>query len=441
MSAAAVDPAYRQAPDSRALAHIPGCDGWPVLGETVAVVRDLHAVAARHVRDYGPVSRIRLLGQGGLMVTGADLYQRIFQDTEQGFPAEKGYDKQLGASYPRGLLLMDSDEHRANRRLMQGAFKVAALQRYLEMMQPLIAVHVLDWGRAGEIVFYPRIKQLLLEIAARCFLGIVDLGSDGERINRLSLDPSAGMISLLRAELPSGAYGRAKRARRRLEAWFETMIAARRAGGDGDDVLSHMSRDTDEHGQPYAVKTIVDHMIFLLFAAHDTSTSALSHLAMYLGRDAALQGRLRTHLDSFGPGPLAHADLARMDLAEHCFHEAMRLHPPVPMMMRRTIRATELGGHAVPAHTVLHLPTRINHRDPAWWSDPERFDPDRFAPPRSEQRRHPMSFHPFGSGAHKCIGMHFADMTVKAFLHRFVTSYGFATPEGYAPRLEWVPLP
>ena len=55
MSAAAVDPAYRQAPDSRALAHIPGCDGWPVLGETVAVVRDLHAVAARHVRDYGPV--------------------------------------------------------------------------------------------------------------------------------------------------------------------------------------------------------------------------------------------------------------------------------------------------------------------------------------------------------------------------------------------------
>lgn len=128
MSAGAVDPSYRQAPDSRALAQIPGCDGWPVLGETAAVVRDLHAVAARHVRDYGPVSRIRLLGQGRLMVTGADLYQRIFQDAEQLFSAEKGYDKQLGAFYPRGLPLMDFDEHRANRRLMQGAFKVAALQ-------------------------------------------------------------------------------------------------------------------------------------------------------------------------------------------------------------------------------------------------------------------------------------------------------------------------
>lgn len=441
MSTGAVDSAYRQAPDSRALAHIPGCDGWPVLGETVAVVRDLHAVAARHVRDYGPVSRIRLLGQGGLMVTGADLYQRIFQDADQLFSAEKGYDKQLGAFYPRGLLLMDFDEHRANRRLMQGAFKVAALQRYLEMMQPVIASQVATWGRAGEIVFYPRIKQLLLEIAARCFLGIADLGREGEVINQLFLELNAGMISLLRAELPIGAYGRAMRARRRLEAWFETMVVERRAGGGGDDVLSHMSRETDEQGQPYGVKTIVDHLIFLLFAAHDTSTSALSHLAMYLGRDAALQARLRAHLAGFGPGPLVHADLARMDLAEHCFHEAMRLHPPVPMMMRRTIRATELGGYAVPAHTVLHLPTMINQRDPAWWSEPDRFDPDRFAPPRSEQRRHPMCFHPFGSGAHKCIGMHFADMTVKAFLHHFVLAHAFATPAGHAPRLEWVPLP
>lgn len=52
-----------------------------------------------------------------------------------------------------------------------------------------------------------------------------------------------------------------------------------------------------------------------------------------------------------------------------------------------------------------------------------------------------MAFHPFGGGAHKCIGMHFAEMLVKVFLHRFVQTYSFRTPAGYAPRLEWVPLP
>lgn len=441
MNRTEVDPSYRHAREARALAHIPGDDGLPVLGRTIEVVRDLLAVSQQHVRDYGPVSRIRLLGQGGLLVTGADLYQRIFQDAEQNFSAEKGYDKQLGAFYPRGLVLMDFDEHRANRRLMQGAFKVAALQRYLQMMQPLIAKHVKAWAEQPHFVFYPRIKQLLLEIGARCFLGIADMGQEAARVNRLFLDLNGGLISLLRLELPFGAYARARRARRQLEQWFEAMIAERRGRDDGEDVLSHMCRETDEQGQPYPVKAIVDHVIFLLFAAHDTSTSALSHLAMYLGRDAALQQRLREHLAIFGAGPLVHADIGRMDFAEQCFHESMRLHPPVPMMMRRTIRDIEIDGMRVPAHTVLHMPTMINQRDPRWWTDPERFDPDRLAPPRSEQRRHPMCFHPFGSGAHKCIGMHFADLVVKAFLHQFVQSYRFAAPAGYAPRLDWVPLP
>jgi len=438
---ALADSAYRTAADAVELSHIPGRDGWPLVGRTLEVLQDLHAVAAASVKTWGHVSRLRLLGQGGLMVTGADNYQRIFQDPEQLFSAEKGYERQFGTFYPRGLLLMDFDEHRANRRLMQGAFKLAALQRYLAMMQPTIASHVQRWGERQGLVFYPEIKQLLLEVGAQCFLGIEDFGREAAMIHELFLDLNAGMVSLVRAELPFGAFGRAMRARRELERWCERMIAERRSNGGGDDVLSHLCRETDEQGQLYDVKAIVDHVIFLLFAAHDTTTSALTHLVMYLGQDQALQGRLREHLAQAGPGPLAHADLAGLDFAEHCFHEALRLHPPVPMAVRRTTRACEIGGHRVPAHTVLYLPMMINQRDPQWWTDPARFDPDRFAPPRSEHRRHPMAFHPFGSGAHKCIGLHFAEMLAKAFLHPFLQRYAFATPPGYAPRLEWVPLP
>jgi cytochrome P450 len=437
-----VDLSYREAPDATDLAHIPGEDGLPFVGETLAVLRDLHGVAARHVRDYGPVSRIRLAGQGGLLVTGADHFQRIFLDLEAGFSAEKGYDRQLGTFYPRGLLLMDFDEHRVNRRMMQGAFKVPALQRYVEMMQPIMERHLQTWGRDGIVVFYPRIKQLLLEIGARCFLGIEDFEREAVTINDLFLDLNAGLVSVVHAELPFSRFARAMRARRKLEQWCGRMIAERRSrGAPGDDVLSRLCREQDEQGRPYDVRTIVDHTLFLLFAAHDTSTSALSHLAMYVGRDPALRLRLREHLAAFGSGPLAHADLGRMEFAQSCMYEAIRLHPPVPMGMRRTIRATELGGFQVPAHTLLYLPMMINQRDPQWWTDPDAFDPDRFAPPRSEQRRHVACFHPFGSGAHKCIGMFFAESLVKCFLWSFLRHYEFTAPTGYAPRLEWVPLP
>ena len=433
---------YRLAPDARDLGHIPGDDGLPVIGETLAVLHDLHAVAVRHVRDYGPVSRIRLARQGGLLVTGADLFERIFNDPEDCFSAEKGYDRQLGTFFPRGLLLMDFEEHRANRRMMQGAFKLSALQRYVEMMQPIIERHVEDWGRRGQIVFYPAIKRLLLEIGALCFLGIEDFEREAAKINDLFLDLNDGLVSVLRVELPFGAFGRAMRARRELERWCRQMIdERRRLDAPGGDVLSQLCRGTDDQGVPHDVQAIVDHTLFLLFAAHDTSTSALSHLAMYLGRDTALQSRLREHFAPFGPGALAHADLVRMDFAQQCFFEAIRLHPPVPMGMRRTIRDTELGGHRVPAHTVLHLPMMINQRDPRWWTDPEAFDPGRFAAPRQEQRRHAACFHPFGSGAHKCIGMIFAELLVKTVLWHLVRRHEFVVPAGYAPRLQWVPLP
>jgi len=437
----ASDSRYRVEPDASDLAHIPGRPGWPLIGRTPEVIRDLHAVAAGNVRDHGPVSRLCLLGQQGLMVTGADHYQRIFQDPQQEFSAFKGYERQFGTFYPRGLLLMDFDEHRANRRLMQGAFKLAALQRYLEMMQPTIDRHINSWGDRRDFVFYPAVKELLLEVGAQCFLGIEDFNREAPVINQLFLELNAGMLALVRAELPFGAFGRAMRARRALERWCDGMIQQRRRDGGGDDVLSHLCRQTDEQGEPYGVKSIVDHVIFLLFAAHDTTTSALTHLMMYLGRDEAVQRRLRDHLTETVPGTLTHADLEKLDFAEHCFHEVLRLHPPVPMAVRRTIRPMNLGGYDIPAHTVLYLPMMINQRDPQWWTDPDRFDPDRFAAPRNEHRRHPMAFHPFGSGAHKCIGMHFADMLSSAFLHRFLSRYAVAAPEGYAPRLEWVPLP
>lgn len=440
-----IDPSYREAPDARALGHIPGTDGLPLLGRAIDAARDFHGMVERQVRTFGPVSRFNLMGQPGLLVTGADLFHRIFQNADDEFSAEKGYEKQFGGFYPGGLVMMDFDVHRAQRRLLQGAFLVGARQRYLEMMLPLIAARVAAWGGEPNFRFFTSIKQLLLEVAACCFLGIQHMGAEADIVDRKFLELSDGMAALLRVELPFGAFGRGKRARRWLVRWLGALIAARRAGdggqgGGGDDVLSHMCRETDEHGQPYTARQITDHIIFLLFAAHDTATSALTHLAMYLGRDLALQQRLREHLASFA-APLSHADLGRMELAEWCFHEVLRLHPPGPLTLRRTTCATELGGHAVPAHTVLYLPMTANQRDPKWWHEPGRFDPDRFAPPRSEQRGHPMCFHPFGSGAHKCIGMHFADMLVKTFLHRYVQAFVFTTPPGYAPRMEWLPLP
>ena len=121
--------------------------------------------------------------------------------------------------------------------------------------------------------------------------------------------------------------------------------------------------------------------------------------------------------------------------------EALRLHPSVIVMNRRTVAECELGGFRLPPNTVVTLSPIFNHLMEDWWNEPLRFDPDRLAPPRLEQRRHSQSFVPFGGGAHACIGMSFALMQTKSFLFQMLTRFRFRLPEGYQVKFMTVPLP
>ena len=173
-------------------------------------------------------------------------------------------------------------------------------------------------------------------------------------------------------------------------------------------------------------------MVFLLLAAHDTTTSALTMGSYYLARDPAWQERLRAEVDAIGGAPAWEDVGASMPLLEQAFHEILRMHPPVPQMMRRAVRATELGGHAIPADTLVSISPIFCHRMPEFWREPHRFDPDRFGAQRAEHKQHPYLWAPFGGGAHKCIGMHFADLLFKCVLAEMLRQYRFSLPPGYA---------
>jgi len=87
------------------------------------------------------------------------------------------------------------------------------------------------------------------------------------------------------------------------------------------------------------------------------------------------------------------------------------------------------------------IPPQFTHRMEQWWDNPKKFDPDRFGASRLEHKRHAFSFVPFGGGAHKCIGMHFAQMNAKCFMHQFLLKYRWQTPDNYNPTMQAVPMP
>ena len=136
-----------------------------------------------------------------------------------------------------------------------------------------------------------------------------------------------------------------------------------------------------------------------------------------------------------------HGRLDKMEVVDRVLKETLRMRPSVPFLARRTIKECEISGHRIPADTMIWVSPLQQHHDPKFWTNPEQFDPDRFSPERAEFKNHSFCYHPFGGGAHKCIGMHFAAMLTKTFMHQLLLKYEYSLPADFKPRFEWVPLP
>lgn len=431
MSTTEVEPDYVRYRDNRKLDHIPGDYGPPLIGYTFKFLPDPFAVLDSIYQKYGPVSKVSLTFQKMVVALGPDYIRQLTLDKDQVFSARMGYDGPLGDFFAGGLLMRDFSEHKFHRRIMQTAFKTAAMSTYVDDMHPIIDASLTQWGTLDDFLFYPNIKTLLLDLGAKVFLGMDLQGEQTRRLNQAFLDMMSGTLAVIRKDWPGLVYRKGMDGRRWLERYFMDLVPQKRSD-DGSDMASYFAKERSEDGELYSDKVVAEHLIFLLLAAHDTTTSALTMASYYLAHDQRWQDRLREEAFALGKERIEYDDLSEaVPATEWAFKETLRLHPPVPQMMRRTVRETELGGYAIPPHTLIQVSPLYTHRMAEWWDDPHRFDPARFSPEREEFKRHPFQWAPFGGGAHKCIGMHFADMLFKCVMTSMLRRYRLRFPPGY----------
>ena len=434
---------HRAFPDAspRELAHLPGRRGAPLLGMTPWLFRDFYGTLQQHHARYGLLSRIGIGFQQGVLVLGPEHCQQLLLDTERNFSSQMGYGASISDWFGNPILSRDFDEHRLHRRVFQTAFKFDAMQGYSEGINGIIRDALRGWQGCAEVVFMPFIKQLLMTIGAKIFYGITDLGEDATRFSRaFSLILEKGMLSLVRVALPPFNFYYGQQGRRFVYQYLDALIEQRRQS-DGRNFMSFLVKSTREDGTYFSNAELIDHLAFLFFAAYDTTSAGLCHLLMHLAADPPLQESLREQSLALDQHEITFADVDRLDRIERAFNEALRLYPSASIILRRSIRACRLGDVELPAHTMLFMAPGFNHRMPQYWSAPQAFDPDRFSEQRQEQRGHKFQFMPFGGGAHKCIGMNFAQMNAKLFMHQLLRQYRVRLPSGYQVTSRILPTP
>jgi cytochrome P450 len=397
----------------------PGSLGLPFLGEPPLGLLD-HKFLMERYHKYGPVFKTRVLGRNVAIFMGPEANRFVLQTGMKHFAWRYGWPPTFVELLGESLFVQDGEEHRVKRRLIMPAFHRQALHNYLETMQSITARYLAKWERAGEFGWLHQNKQFTFEIASTLLTGSAP-GDETERLSQLFNTLTGGFINIpLRWSWTP--YGKALAARKELMAYIDRAIENRR-NNPTNDALSLLIHTRDEDGNTLTNTELQSQTLLMLFAGHETSASMLTSLALALTQHPDIWEKARAEQAALSiEGKLTMEHIRQMPYLDMLLKETERMYPPVPAGFRGVVEEFEFNGYRIPkGWTALYM-INAAHRDPAIYSDPDRFDPDRFSPERDEGSV-PFSLVGFGGGARVCVGYAFAQLEMKIMLSHLLRDY------------------
>ncbi len=428
-----------RAPRSTGLQSVQGRAGLPLIGESLRMLHTPLEWAEKRYERYGPVSWTSAFGKQIVAALGPDAWDVPMMNRDKSFASGPSWDYIIGPFFKRGIMLLDFDEHMFHKRIMQQAFSKTRLVSYLDAMNPTIQQGLSGWAESDQFKGYPAIKQVTLDIATRTFMG-APLGPDADRINKAFIACVRAGTAYVRRPVPGLRWSRGLQARQVLEEMLRAQLSAKRAG-DGEDLFSALCHSRSDDGDSFTDDDVINHMIFLLMAAHDTTTITMTTMMYYLAKHPEWQERCRAESLALGSDTVDFAGQDALQSLDLVMKESLRLLTPLPEISRSAVKDTEILGHFIPAGTFIMVMPQFTHYMEEYWPDPYRFDPERFAEGRREDKVHKHAWVPFGAGVHKCIGQYFGGMQVKAVMHQVLQQFEWSVEPGYEVPWDRTSLP
>ncbi|MCS7003155.1 MAG: cytochrome P450, partial [Dehalococcoidia bacterium] len=363
-------------------------------------------------RAYGDVVRFVDWPVDIVLINDPDLIREVLI-TQQHVMVQGPSIRWLQLIVGNGMLAVEGDAHRRQRRLAQPAFHRQRVAAYADQMTAMTETHLARWQDGHVVAMADAMSALTRDIVAQALFGTV-VDADAVRLNEAlrfvneyvshrSSQPFADWLH----RLPLPDNRRFARDQAAIDAIVLKIADERRKSGeDKGDLLSMLLTAVDEHGA-LDQKTLRDELVTFFIAGHETTANALTWAFILLAQHPEVEARLHAEVDhALGGRRPTLADVPRLPYVEQVLSETLRLYPPVWAMSRMPTADIELGGYPVRKGSDIVFSQWVTHRDPRFWPDPERFDPDRWTPTARESRPRFVYF-PFGGGQRQCIGESF----------------------------------
>ncbi len=398
----------------------PGENGLPLIGETIAFFTDPDFNNKRAAK-YGKIYKTSIFGNTTVIMTGAEANTFLFRNEN----------KYVVSTWPKSTrILLGKDSlavssgniHTSRRKLLFQAFQPRALTSYIPTMAEITTKYLQRWEQRQTLTWYPEIRDYTFDIASNLFLSTD--GGTGSKVAELFTTFVDGLFTIPVA-LPWTKFGKALKARQELLAHLETIVLRRKQADDpGTDALGILIKAKDELGNELSLDELKDQVLLLLFAGHETLTSAIASFCLLTAQHPEVMERLRTEQDKLqiSDNPSLE-DLQQMTYLEQVLKEVMRLIPPVGGGFRNAIADFEFGGYQIPKGWTIQYQIAQTHKDESLYPQSDRFDPERFNPQHPVDKQASFGYLPFGGGLRECLGKEFARLEMRLFTSRLLRDY------------------
>jgi cytochrome P450 len=343
-------------------------------------------------------------------VTTANIYvfghpdhvRRVLVDNHQNYTKGIGIER-VGILLGKGLMVSEGEQWRRQRRMIQPAFHRDVIARMLDHIRTANQELLAKWIECANCRQEINVTQDMSDVT----LNIVLRSIFGDDLQSMTAADGSNPFALLTEETERNLTFAYKF--RALSKLIMDCVTRRRGQSrEYHDLLAMLMAARDrKSGEPMPDKQLLDEVMTLIVAGHETTASALNWMWYLLSQHPDAEQRLHDEIDALPAAPATMDAVAQFPYTRQVIEETLRLYPPGWLLTRRSIATDRISGYDIAPNTDVFISPYLVHRHPDFWPDPERFDPDRFSE-ASAAGRNRFCYLPFALGPRACIGEQFA---------------------------------
>ena len=382
--------------------------------------------------ECGDVGAFHLADKQVILLSGAEANEFFFRSSDQDLDQAEAYPF-MTPVFGKGVVFDATPQQRQDM-LRNSTLRAEHLVRHAATIEREVRRMIAGWGDTGEIDLLEFFAELTIYTSSACLIGTKFRDELDQRFARLYHDLERGTDPLCYVDpyLPIESVRRRDEARRGLvelvQAIMDNRIANPPQSKDDRDMLDLLIHVKNEDGSVrFSADEITGIFISMMFAGHHTSSGTASWTLIELLRHPRIYREVKTELDSlYSDGrEVSFQALRQIPQLDNALKEALRLHPPLIIVMRVAQSEFEVAGLPIRPGDYVAASPAVSNRIAEDFPRPDEFDPDRYESPRQEDVANRWTWIPFGAGRHRCVGAPFATMQIKAIFSVLLREYEF----------------